>query len=223
MKRELGTLVGVLRERARERPRHRAYAFLPRGDREDVVFDYAELDLRARAIAAWLSSRSKSGDRVLILSPSGPEFVASVFGCLYRGAVAVPAYPIDPLRMERTASRLLGIIRDAEPALALTTAASLGSVKELIRSYPELNEVQWVAAESISLDLAEDWKQPAIDADTLAILQYTSGSSAAPRGVMVSHRNILENEKIIQEAHGYSETTTFVGWIPLAHDWGLIQ
>jgi acyl-CoA synthetase (AMP-forming)/AMP-acid ligase II len=96
------TLVDLLCGRAIEQPNRLAYAFLPKGETEEARFTYAELDLRARAIGAWLSSATALGDRVLLLSSSGPEFVSAVFGCLYRGTVAVPAYPLDPARIGRT-------------------------------------------------------------------------------------------------------------------------
>jgi acyl-CoA synthetase (AMP-forming)/AMP-acid ligase II/thioesterase domain-containing protein/acyl carrier protein len=217
------TLVDVLRGRAIQEPDRLAFSFLPSGETEESRFTYAELDLRARAIGAWLSSASALGDRVLLLSPSGPEFVSAVFGCLYRGAVAVPAYPLDPARIGSTLSRLRQILEDAKPVVALTAASSLAFVEDLVRIHPDLGSVRWIAAESIPSDLARDWERPPIHADTLAILQYTSGSLAAPKGVMVNHRNVLENEKMIREVHDYSENNTFVGWIPLAHDWGLIN
>jgi acyl-CoA synthetase (AMP-forming)/AMP-acid ligase II/thioesterase domain-containing protein/acyl carrier protein len=217
------TLVDVLRARAVQQPDRLAYSFLPNGEAEEASLTYAELDLRARAIGAWLSSVSAAGDRVLLLSSSGPEFVSAVFGCLYRGAVAVPAYPLDPARIGRTFSRLSRLLKDAEPVVALTTESSLRLVEDLIRIHPDLERVRWMATESIPLELAVDWKRPPIHAETLAILQYTSGSLAAPKGVMVSHRNVLENEKMLQDAHDYTGDNTFVGWIPLAHDWGLIN
>lgn len=217
------TLVDVLRARAVQQPDRLAYSFLPKGEAEEASLTYAELDLRARAIGAWLSSVSAAGDRVLLLSSSGPEFVSAVFGCLYRGAVAVPAYPLDPARIGRTFSRLSRLLKDAEPVVALTTESSLRLVEDLIRIHPDLESVRWMATESIPLELAADWKRPPIHAKTLAILQYTSGSLAAPKGVMVSHRNVLENEKMLQDAHDYTGDNTFVGWIPLAHDWGLIN
>jgi acyl-CoA synthetase (AMP-forming)/AMP-acid ligase II len=217
------TLVDVLRGRAIQQPDRLAYSFLPSGETEEARFTYADLDLRARAIGAWLSSASVVGDRVLLLSPSGPEFVSALFGCLYSGAVAVPAYPLDPARIGRTLSRLRRILKDAEPVVALTATNSLGFVEDLVRIHPVLESVRWIATQSIPSELARDWRRPPIHADTLAILQYTSGSLAAPKGVMVSHRNVLENEKMLQEAHDYTEKNTFVGWIPLAHDWGLIN
>ena len=217
------TLVDLLRGRAIQEPDRLAYSFLPSGETEEGRFTYAELDLRARAIGAWLGSASAAGDRVLLLSPSGPEFVSAVFGCLYRGAAAVPAYPVDPARIDRTLSRLRRILKDAEPVVALTAASSLGFVEDLVRSHPDLGSVRWIATESIPSELARDWERPPVHADTLAILQYTSGSLASPKGVMVRHRNVLENEKMLQEAHGYTGNNTFVGWIPLAHDWGLIN
>jgi acyl-CoA synthetase (AMP-forming)/AMP-acid ligase II/thioesterase domain-containing protein/acyl carrier protein len=217
------TLVDLLRGRAIQQPDRLAYSFLPKGESEEARFTYAELDLRARAISVWLSSVLAAGDRVLLLSSSGPEFVSAVFGCLYRGAIAVPAYPLDPARIGRIVSRLHRILKDAEPVVALTTGNSLRSVEDLVRIHPEWGSIRWVATESIPLELAGDWKRPPVHADTLAILQYTSGSLAAPKGVMASHRNVLENEKMLQESHGYTENNTFVGWIPLAHDWGLIN
>jgi acyl-CoA synthetase (AMP-forming)/AMP-acid ligase II/thioesterase domain-containing protein/acyl carrier protein len=217
------TLVDLLRARAIRRPDRLGYSFLPQGEAEEARFTYAQLDLRARAISAWLSSVSAAGDRVLLLSSSGPEFVSAVFGCLYRGAVAVPAYPLDPARISRTVSRLNRILKDAQPVVALAPGSSLGFVEDLVRIHPDLESVRWMATESIPSELAGNWKPPAIHPDTLAVLQYTSGSLAAPKGVMVSHRNILENEKMLQEVHDYTEDNTFVGWIPLAHDWGLIN
>ena len=217
------TLVDLLRRRAIRQPDRLGYSFLPKGEAEEARFTYAELDLRARAISAWLSSVSAVGDRVLLLSSSGPEFVSAVFGCLYRGAVAVPAYPLDPARISRTVSRLNRILKDAQPVIALASGSSLAFVEDLVRIHPDLESVRWMATESIPSELAGNWKPPAIHPDTLAVLQYTSGSLAAPKGVMVSHRNILENERMLQEVHDYTEDNTFVGWIPLAHDWGLVN
>src|SRR6202041_677670 len=107
--------------------------------------------------------------------------------------------------------------------VALASGSALGFVEDLVRIHPDLESIRWMATESIPSELAVNWKPPAIHPDTLAVLQYTSGSLAAPKGVMVSHRNILENEKMLQEVHDYTEDNTFVGWIPLAHDWGLIN
>jgi acyl-CoA synthetase (AMP-forming)/AMP-acid ligase II len=193
------------------------------GENEESRLTFAEVDLRARAIGAWLSYTAALGDRIVLLSPSGSEFVSSLFGCLYGGVVAVPAYPLDPARPHRTASRLLGIVKDARPVIALTTTPSLRLTDELMQTYPELRRIHWKTIEDISTGLASDWKCPAIHAETLAILQYTSGSTATPKGVMLGHQNVLENEQMIQEAHHYSDTHTFVAWIPLAHDWGLIN
>jgi acyl-CoA synthetase (AMP-forming)/AMP-acid ligase II len=129
------TLVDLLRGKAIRQPDRLGYSFLPKGEAEEARFTYAELDLRARAISAWLSSVSAAGDRVLLLSSSGPEFVSAVFGCLYRGAVAVPAYPLDPARISRTVSRLQRILKDAEPVVALTTGNTLGFVEDLVPTH----------------------------------------------------------------------------------------
>ena len=217
------TIVELLGGRANQQPDRVAYTFLADGEIEGSGLTFAELDLRARAIGSWLRSTSTTGERALLLCPPGLEFVSAFFGCLYAGMIAVPAYPLDPNRLQRTASRLRAIVQDSRPVTALTTCSSLPLIDQLVQEHADLRSMRWAAVESIPSALAADWRRPAIDSDTVAILQYTSGSIAAPKGVLVSHSNVLENERMIQEAHGYSNTSTFVGWIPLAHDWGLIN
>lgn len=219
----LTNIVEILLQRAVQQPDQQAFTFLVDGETEERSLTYADLDRRARAISGWLRSVPAKGERVILLYPSGLEFVAALFGCLYGGVTAVTAYPLDPARLSRTLSRLQGIIHDAQPVVAFTTADSLRLIEELCLEHPDLNRVLWKATETIPDSLCADWRQDIINPDALAVLQYTSGSTAAPKGVMLSHRNILENERMIQETRGNSESSTFVAWIPLAHDWGLIN
>ncbi|HVS00719.1 MAG TPA: amino acid adenylation domain-containing protein, partial [Thermoanaerobaculia bacterium] len=160
-------------------------------------------------LGAFLQENGAAGERVLLLYPPGLEFVAGFLGCLYGGAIVVPAYPP---RSNRPDSRLTAIVKDARPRFALTTPA----LAQLAEGYAE----RVVAAEELDPGLAERWVQPA--ANEIAFLQYTSGSTATPKGVMVTHRGLVHNEWMIQSAFGQSEESVIVGWLPLYHDMGLI-
>src|SRR5579864_5791767 len=217
------TLLDLLRHRALHQPHRVAFTFLAGGETEAGSFTHASLDTRARAIGAWLSSISSPGDRALLLFPSGLDFVAGFFGCLYAGLAAVPAYPLDPSRLARTIARLETIADDCQPVVALTDGASIRAIQNLLPDHPSLSRPRWIATESIPDRLAESWQPPLNDPNVLAIIQYTSGSTRAPRGVMLSHRNVIENQEDLWMALDSSQEITFLGWVPLAHDLGLLS
>jgi amino acid adenylation domain-containing protein len=213
------TLIDYLHWRAINQPDRTAYSFLVDGESEDIHLRYAELDRQARAIAALLQSLCAFKERVLLLYPPGLDYVAAFFGCLYVGAVAVPAYPP---RQNRSLIRLQAIIADSEASIVLTTASIMAKLESRIAEAQDLRLLRWVASDSIPSDTADDWRMPSLSRDTLAFLQYTSGSTAAPKGVMVSHGNILHNEEVIKRAFRQTEESVIVGWLPLYHDMGLI-
>ena len=202
-----------------ERPDGRAYTFLADGEEEGDRLTFGELDRRARALGALLQRLGLAGERVLLLYPPGLEFVSAFLGCLYGGAVAVPAYPP---RSSRMLPRLQAIARDAGPAAALTTRALLGTISGMTEGLPELGGIRWVTTDDVEPGLAAEWEEPGLSPDALAFLQYTSGSTAAPKGVMVTHGNLLHNEEMIRLAFRQSEQSVIVGWLPLYHDMGLI-
>jgi acyl-CoA synthetase (AMP-forming)/AMP-acid ligase II len=214
------SLVALGRARAASHGDLPLYTFLPdRGPEEGAVLTYAGLDLRARAIAAVLMRLGAGGQRALLLYPPGLDFIAAFFGCLYAGVVAVPAYPP---RSARALPRLLEIARDARPAVALTTAELKTAIGGLAAQVPELGALRLVATDEVPPAEAEGWSDPRVTGETLAFLQYTSGSTAAPKGVMVSHGNLLHNEEMIRQAYGQTADSVIVGWLPLYHDMGLI-
>src|SRR5918996_4710715 len=213
------TLIEVLRARARATPERRAYAFLSDGTAETEALTYAQLDERARAIAVALTERGARGERVLLLYPPGLEFVAAFFGCLYAGAVAVPSYPPRP---HRDQPRLRAIARDCRPGVALGSRAVVERSAALVARVPELAAAVWLATEDLDPELGARWTAPEIGMETPAFLQYTSGSTALPKGVVVTHGNILHNEGMIQAAFGQTQESVVVGWLPLYHDMGLI-
>src|SRR5688572_15118387 len=214
------TLIEVLRYRASEDPERIAYRFLADGEVEEDALTYAELDRRARALGAFLQEMGAEGERALLLYPPGLEFVTAFLGCLYGGVVAVPAYPP---RSNRPDSRLEAIARDARPRLALTTPALRDKAAGFAVHNPALAGVRWIATAEIDPDLAGRWQSvAALGPEWPAFLQYTSGSTATPKGVVVRHGNLVHNEGLIQAAFGQSERSVIVGWLPLYHDMGLI-
>src|SRR5947209_2028942 len=215
------SIADVLRVRAREEPKRTAFIFLADGEREERRLTYAGLDAEARGIAVRLSQLRAGGGRALLLYQAGLEFVAAFFGCLYAGVVAVPSYPPSRRRLDQ---RLQAITRDARPGVVLTGAEILSRREAIAAQIPELGEAAWLATDE-PLSETEGWDPPEIGttpADALAFLQYTSGSTATPKGVMVSHGNLLHNEEMIRRAFGQSERSVVVGWLPLFHDMGLI-
>jgi acyl-CoA synthetase (AMP-forming)/AMP-acid ligase II/acyl carrier protein len=213
------TMVDVLRARALETPRRVAYTFLRDGEVEEAPLTYAALDEQARAIAAWLQEEGMAGERALLLHPPGIEFVAAFFGCLYAGVVAVPAYPP---RLNRPDARIQEIAADAEAKLVLTTADVLSGVEARRSQTPGLTGLRWLAADTLPLDLADRWRDPTLDAQGLALLQYTSGSTVTPKGVMVSHANILDNSGRLDRVLVHGESSVGITWLPHFHDMGLI-
>lgn len=216
---EMTNLVELLRRRALVQPDRVAYTFLLDGETSKVCLTFKELDLRARAIGAWLQAAGAAGERVLLLYPPGIEYIAAFFGCLYAGAVAVPAYPP---RLNQKLFRIHTILEDASISIVLTTPSILSKTESLFAHTPFLKTLRWVDTEGIASSLAAKWRDPLSGSNSLALLQYTSGSTAEPKGVMVSHGNLLYSERMIQTAFSQTEDSVIVGWLPLYHDMGLI-
>lgn len=213
------TLVHVLRGWAERDPGFRALCWLDDRAEPAEELTYAQLEARARAIAVEISSRTRAGDRVLLLYPPGLEFISAFFGCLFAGRIAVPAYP--PLR-PRDQRRIGGIARSAAPALVLGTAEAFSTLEPLTEELPAFAAAHRLDTREVSTQLSEHWRPPAIDEHSVAFLQYTSGSTGAPRGVMVTHRNVLANERAIELAFRTDRGSTVVTWLPHFHDMGLV-
>jgi thioester reductase-like protein len=213
--------VDVLRHWAETRAHECAFRFLLDGDSKEVTLSFAQLDEKARAIAARLQEHGAPGDRVLLLYPQGLDFIAAFMGCLYSGRVAVPAYPPDPARLQRALPKLEALVADAGARVALTSSAIALLASEQFERRPALESMQWIATD-LPTGTASSWRPPALHEDALAFLQYTSGSTGTPKGVMISQGNLMHNARAIQAAFGHTDALVGVGWLPLYHDMGLI-
>ncbi|HEY5920126.1 MAG TPA: fatty acyl-AMP ligase [Kofleriaceae bacterium] len=214
------SLVDVLRTRAAAQPDRQAFGWW--GDRGGIEssITYAALDDKARAIGAALQAKAAPRARALLLYAPGFDYVAAFYGCLYGNVIAVPAYPPEPTRLDRTLPRLRAIIADAQATVVLTSSAILAFVAPVLALAPELAALSWIATDPLTD--ASSWSPPDLSEADLAFLQYTSGSTGAPKGVMLSHANLLENSEVIRRAHEYHEHTRMVAWVPPYHDMGLI-
>lgn len=215
-----GDLISVLRSHAEQRPDQGAFCFVQDGQ-DEVALTYDELDRKARAIAACLQGMGLAGQRVLLAYPHGLDFIAGFFGCLYAGCTAVPTY----LPHRRTIDRFRAVAADATAALVLSTAADVAQYQAITGpgSAPTAHAplIPWVAADQIPLSIAEHWKLPAIGPETLAMLQYTSGSTSQLKGVMLSHANLVQGARAIHQAFEMV-CDTGVFWLPAYHDMGLV-
>lgn len=213
------TLVELLRYRACYQADRHAYSFLRQGDFEEARLTYGELDQRARSIGTFLQCKGLAGKPVLLLHPPGLEYVASFFGCLYAGAIAVPAYPPYAAR---NVPRIQAIVDNTQAEIVLTTAETLTTVRRCFEHIPELAHIEWTASDTIPEQLADEWQEPTITPESLAFLQYTSGSTSAPKGVMVSHRNLFHNLEMVRRASQQTPESHMVSWAPPYHDMGMI-
>ncbi|MGD2116469.1 MAG: AMP-binding protein, partial [Acidobacteriota bacterium] len=231
---DFSDLVELLRRRAEERPDAVGYRFLNDPDAgEGEPLTWGGLDRRARAVAAALIRAGASGERALLLYPPGLDYLAAFFGCLYAGTVAVPVYPPRPRPRSnsrsdsgpgngsaaRAAGRVLSILQDARAVFALTTGEVLAGIPREMR--PAAGPA-WITTDGLDPASAADWRKPDLSSASLAFLQYTSGSTAAPKGVMLTHGNLLHNLEVIRRGFGLQPTDRAVLWLPPYHDMGLI-
>ncbi|HEV7505648.1 MAG TPA: amino acid adenylation domain-containing protein [Thermoanaerobaculia bacterium] len=208
----------VLRQRASVAGAWRVYTFLGDGENPSAALTCGELDLRARALASRLQARGLAGERVLLLYPPGLDYVVAFWGCLYAGAVAVPAYPPSA---NRGHARVKAMAADAGARAALITGSLWRRLGRRLAA-SDLGVAEWIVTDDLDPGEAAQWQDPGVTAGSLAFLQYTSGSTSTPKGVMVHHGNLLENERSIRLAFGQSDASVIVGWLPLYHDMGLI-
>jgi acyl-CoA synthetase (AMP-forming)/AMP-acid ligase II/acyl carrier protein len=183
------------------------------------MLTWGELDRRARALGSWFDRTNARGERAVLLYPSGLDYITALYGCLYAGVIAVPAYPP---RMNRHLSRILAIVEDCAPKYVLTDSTLIGGIRGSLSNYPALEKIHWIATDMLDLSAGADWTPNPSAASAPALLQYTSGSTASPKGVVISPDNLVRNQNLISSAFQVDERSVIVSWLPMYHDMGLI-
>ena len=212
-------VVDVLRYHAATTPDRVAVAFQESVSDRLLTVDCATLDRRARAIAHRLQQFHGEGRTALLLFQPGLDFVTTFFGCLYAGVIAVPSYVP---RRRRSVARLKSIAQEADISFVLTTESLLPELGKLAGEHNLLGGACWLCADTLPESGADEWQPGNCSVETVACLQYTSGSTADPKGVMLTHGNLVANTRVIQRAFGHRSTSKTVIWLPPYHDMGLI-
>ena len=212
------TLIDILQWRAVNESAKMAYQFLDSDDSWQMV-TYQELDKKAKEIGGFLQSIGTKGDRVLLFFNPGLDYIASFYGCLYAGMIAVPSYPP---KINREVLRVDTILKDAGASIVLTTDFLLSKLDRFLEKKPELKHLHWVNIHDISSSYSDKWNHSGLKREDVCYLQYTSGSTADPKGVMVSHGNLMHNLDVIRRNFGNTPETKLVIWLPPYHDMGLI-
>lgn len=215
----INTIVDLLELRNNIQPNDKAYEFFTDAKLNSQNINYHNLRQKACKIAYTLkASGINTGDRALLIYPPGLELIAAYYGCLYAGVIAVPVYP--PMNPKLIA-KLSYIVNDSKPAALLTIAEYKPQVTSMSKALPP--NMVFMFTDELDNTIDTSWDFPEINGETLAFLQYTSGSTSQPKGVKVSHKNLVHNIGLISEAYHYNRLKNFVCWLPPYHDMGLIS
>ena len=217
------SLVDILSWRANHQPHKLSYRFLLDGENEEVSMTYKELDLKARSIGSTLQTHTKKNDRVILLLPSGLEFIAAFLGCLYANVIAIPLPPPHPARVKKSLAATLRIIKDTNPNVALMNSSLLESMKSQIDIKRLFGKLTLIPIDQQDMmERPDQWVKSETSLDEIAFLQYTSGSTLSPKGVMISHRNLISNLSQIERSFEQTCDSRTIIWLPPYHDMGLI-
>lgn len=212
----------VLQKQAADHSGHIAFRFLVDGEDQEETITYGQLDRRARSIAVRLRSICRKGDRVMLLLPPGLDFIAAYFGSLYAGCVAIPLYPHLRPKRDKILTRIFNVAKDATPAAILSNETIENVSAPLFLETEHARDIPWFDINRIPDHLSEQWTDPGLTPGDPAFFQYTSGSTSQPKGVVVSHGNLMHNALTIAHVFDCHTDDRAVTWLPPYHDMGLI-
>ena len=213
------TYIEVIKNRTIEKPEHVVFRYLNDGINENESYTYQQLETRAKAMGAAMQEVAEKGERVLLLFPPGLSYVASLFACFYSGFIAVPAYPP---RRNRNLHRVNTIIEDSGVTVSIISQKVYNDIERNFADDEKLKNIKWIIYEDIEDELAEKWTDVEIKPEDVALLQYTSGSTGNPKGVMLTQLNLLYNSEYIHQTFEFNIESVGMNWLPIFHDMGLI-
>ena len=217
-----GNLVKHVERWAKVRGDKLAYRFVDFSTERDGVnrdLHWADFGARNKAVGARLQQVTQPGDRVAILCPQNLDYLVAFFGTLYAGRIAVPLFdPNEPGHV----GRLHAVLDDCHPTAILTTTAAAEGVRKFFRTRPANQRPRVIAVDAVPDEVGATWEPVEVTHDTIAYLQYTSGSTRIPTGVQITHLNLATNVVQVIEALDGQEGDRGVSWLPFFHDMGLI-
>lgn len=218
------TLVDACRRRAHDHPFQAGFQYEQSEDEPAEPLSYGALDLKARAIATVLREHAEPGARALLHYPPGLDFISAFYGCLYAGMIAIPAAPLDGSKPESAAAaRTRSIVESARPELWLSVSGGHDVIGPELRAASGLDRLAAIATDAVDAARATRWARPDIDEDTVAYLQYSSGSTGLPKGVTLTHANVMHNLETIKAMCASGPNPVGALWLPMFHDMGLVS
>lgn len=210
---------------SRTAPGKTFYTYLEDGESKEAHLTVGELDELSGGIARELKARKAEGRPVVLIFRPGLAFIPAFFGALKAGAIAVPLYPPDPARLEQTLPQFLATLEDSRAGIVLTTEDILALGRPMFEGMPGLKDIDWIGIDSLKKEGGGEGMRIFPDAaeDGTALLEYTSGSTGSPKGVMISHGNLIANVSASAHVSGLGEETVFVCWLPFQHNTGLMS
>ncbi len=209
----------ILKNLALSDPDKTAYTFITDASEVPLIYTYAEFDKRVRNTAGYLQMIGKRNDRILLFFQPGLDYITGFFACLYAGMVPVPSYPP---KINRADIRIETMLQDAGAAIVLTVQSILMKMDKLFETKPALKNIEWIDFEAIPNDSINNYKPVNVRQNELAYLQYTSGSTSNPKGVMITYENVIHNLETIHNNFGLNNQSRGVVWLPPYHDMGLV-
>ena len=217
------SILNILDHHAAEQPDRLAFASLQNGATPSATLTFGQLRQSVISAAEHLQTLAARGERVVLLYDHPFEFLVPFLACLYAGLIAVPAPLPNTFTAKRVLARMQGIFKDARPVLALTTGANIESLAEAYRELPDSSSLEWIATDQFPAR-AENWSPLEVESQDAAYLQYTSGSTSAPKGVVITHGNIMHQLDYLRRVWtAENHITGMVSWMPYYHDMGLFS
>lgn len=216
---DLMTLLDIYKYRAEVQPDDIAYIFLEDGDDLERKITFQELHKQALVVAQGLREHAVEGDRAILVYQPGMDFIVAFTACVYAGVIAVPVYPPTGIK---DIPRFVKIAKSSGAVVFCTQSDMLMPMKMAVDSTPQVSDIPCLATDTINEPIEGQWNWPNTKADTIMFLQFTSGSTGDPKGVMVSHGNLLHNESVSALSGQHDSSLIGVNWAPQYHDMGLI-